>query len=96
MTQPTYFATKYDSARDEVIALLADELSGYGMRDDTFGDVTDYGLFAALVVIPGGIHWTPAQDDPYSGGGRRSAHRLAQLARVRVRPDLRRRADRAA
>ena len=25
-----YFATRYDSARDEVIALLADESEGYG------------------------------------------------------------------
>lgn len=30
MTTPKYFATRYDSARDEVIALLADESEGYG------------------------------------------------------------------
>jgi hypothetical protein len=66
MTQPAYFATKYDSARDEVIALLADEIEGYGQRDDTSGDVDAPTGWFALVVIPDGIHFTPALDDFYS------------------------------
>jgi hypothetical protein len=47
-----YRATKYDSARDEVIALLSDELEGYGMRDDTSGDVDAPTGWFALVTIP--------------------------------------------
>ena len=34
-----YFATRYDSARDEVVALLSDEGEGYGRRDGMTGDV---------------------------------------------------------
>jgi hypothetical protein len=52
MTQPAYFATKYGSARDEVIALLADETEGYGQRGDTSGDVDAPTGWFALVVIP--------------------------------------------
>jgi hypothetical protein len=52
MTQPAYFATKYDSARDEVIALLADATEGYGRTDDTSGDVDAPTGWFALVVIP--------------------------------------------
>jgi FAD/FMN-containing dehydrogenase len=68
MTHPTYHATKYDSARDEVIALLADEAEGYGMRDDTYGDVTDYGTYGALVTIPADVTFPSAPFDAYSYG----------------------------
>lgn len=57
-----YHATKYDSARDEVIALLADELEGYGMRDDTSGNVDAPTGWFALVTIPADIVWSPAAD----------------------------------
>jgi hypothetical protein len=55
MTLPTYHATKYDSARDEVIALLADELEGYGQRDDATGDVDAPTGWFALVTIPADV-----------------------------------------
>jgi hypothetical protein len=58
MSDITYHATKYDSARDEVIALLSDEAEGYGMRDDSTGDATDYGSFFALVTIPADVELT--------------------------------------
>jgi hypothetical protein len=50
--RPTYHATKYDSARDEVIALLSDETEGYGMRDDSTGDVDAPTGYVQLVTIP--------------------------------------------
>lgn len=56
---PTYHATKYDSARDEVVALLSDEAEGYGMRDDTTGDVDAPTGYVALVVIPGDVYLIP-------------------------------------
>lgn len=48
----TYFATKYASARDEVVALLADEIEGYGQRDDSSGDVNSPTGYFQLVTIP--------------------------------------------
>lgn len=53
-----YFATKYDSARDEVIALLADELEGFGRRDDTSGEVEAPTGWFALVTIPDDVDLT--------------------------------------
>jgi hypothetical protein len=62
-----YHATKYDSARDEVIALLSDELEGYGMRDDTSGDSESPTGFFALVVIPAdGIDPVNVTGDDYA------------------------------
>jgi hypothetical protein len=66
MSDTTYHATKYDSARDEVIALLSDEAEGYGMRDDTYGDVTDYGTYGALVTIPADVTFPSGAFDAYS------------------------------
>jgi hypothetical protein len=62
MATAEYHPTKYDSARDEVIALLADEAEGYGERDDTSGNVNAPGGWFALVTIPAGIVWSPAAD----------------------------------
>jgi hypothetical protein len=59
-----YFATKYDSARDEVIALLADETEGYGMRDDTSGDVDAPTGWFALVTIPADVDLASSDDYP--------------------------------
>lgn len=50
--RPTYFATKYDSARDEVVALLSDEAEGYGMRDDSTGEADAPTGYFTLVTIP--------------------------------------------
>jgi hypothetical protein len=61
--RPAYFATKYDSARDEVIALLSDEAEGYGMRDDTSGDTDSPTGYFALVTIPSNVSF-----DPFPGG----------------------------
>lgn len=58
-----YHATKYDSARDEVIALLADEAEGYGMRDDTSGDAEAPTGFFALVMIPADVDLATDEDD---------------------------------
>ena len=58
MTSSHYFATKYDSARDEVIALLADEAEGYGQRDDSTGDVEAPTGYFALVTIPDDVTFT--------------------------------------
>lgn len=46
-----YHATKYDSARDEVIAYLADEMEGFGQRDDTGGDSEAPTGYFQLVVL---------------------------------------------
>jgi hypothetical protein len=72
-----YHATKYDSARDEVIALLADEAEGYGMRDDSSGEADAPTGYFALVTIPAGVelvqtdlaaayHVTPQEVDAIS------------------------------
>lgn len=50
MASNTYHATKYDSARDEVIALLAN-----GMRDDSTGNVDALTGWFALVTIPANV-----------------------------------------
>lgn len=62
MTSNTYHATKYSSARDEVIALLSDEMEGYGRRDDTTGDVEAPGGHIALVTIPEHVSFAPNGD----------------------------------
>lgn len=46
-----YFATKYDSAAAEVIALLSDESEGYGRRDDSSGDAEAPTGYFSLVVL---------------------------------------------
>lgn len=61
-----YRATKYDSARDEVIALLSDELEGYGMRDDMSGDAEAPTGFFALVTIPADVSFPSAPLDGYA------------------------------
>lgn len=63
---PTYFATKYDSAAAEVIALLSDETEGYGMRDDTTGNVDAPTGFFALVTIPADVSFPSAPFDAYA------------------------------
>jgi hypothetical protein len=64
--RPRYFATKYDSARDEVIALLSDETEGYGMRDDTSGDTDSPTGYFALVTIPADVTFPSGAFDAYS------------------------------
>lgn len=57
-----YRPTKYDSARDEVIALLADDMEGYGQREDTSGEVDAPTGWFALVVIPANVSFDPSPD----------------------------------
>lgn len=63
---PHYHATKYDSAAHEVIALLADETEGYGMREDSSGDVDSPTGWFALVTIPADVTFPSAPFDAYS------------------------------
>jgi hypothetical protein len=45
-----YFATKFDSARDEIVSLLSDWLSGFG--EYCSGDVESPTGFFEMVIIP--------------------------------------------
>lgn len=60
---PTYHATKYDSAAAEVIALLSDEMEGYGQREDTSGEVDAPTGHFALVVIPENVEFSADDED---------------------------------
>ena len=57
-----YFATKYDSAADEVIALLADEMQ-LGNRDSQTGDVDAPTGWFALVHIPADVDLHESDDE---------------------------------
>lgn len=65
---PRYLPTKYDSARDEVISILSDEMEGFGERG--FGNVdAPTGYVSPVALTPDlSLDWANYADDDRAAG----------------------------